>query len=125
MFVLVMLIGVGVSALAIGAVGMVSAAKNRKEDAVKDKKRYDLWKNFVNNLEGPTQSQLWIELVKDDAEGIIDKADIRNRHDEIISFNKRTYQGLMDRKESAVVQKDADNRSFSVESRTPELAVAA
>ena len=108
-----MLAAMFVSVLVFGAFGMVSAAKNRKEDAAIDKRKYEWWKNFVNNLEGPTQSQLWLELIKDDAEGNVDKDEIRRRHDALIAFNKRTYQGFEDLNER------------SVESRTPELAVAA
>lgn len=68
MFVLVMLGALGVSTVVIGVVNIVRAGKNSEETKRQDRKRRELWQRVVANVDGPTQSQLHLQAVKEDNE---------------------------------------------------------
>lgn len=66
MYILAMLAAMFVSVVVFGVFVVTVAGRNKEEMLRKDKERYEEWQNIVANTEFPTQSQIWLQKVKED-----------------------------------------------------------
>lgn len=68
MYILAMLAAMFVSVVVFGVFVVTIAGRSKEEMLRKDKERYEEWKGIVSNTEFPTQSQIWLQKVKEDNE---------------------------------------------------------